>query len=621
MKSSGVPASELMVEILSLVGPFGGMTEGEAASLVELNETYLAGRERVGLDTLVVVVEQLADFLEANGTHTEGVFRLSAPLSQLDALSILVVLRPELVTQDVLLRASAVTVACVVKRMLSSTAEPILTLCENPVDAIADLRARKVLHRLVLLIKVLGNAPGTKMSESSFSVCLAPTLFGPDVLSSCDKDPQQAAALSQQMNQLFSDIVKRKDEFFPHPYVREQVSVFPTPGGSSSPRTQTLAASSGREHGSVFPTPGGSSSPRAQALAASSGPQPLSFRVVGTIPVADSKGAFNVFIIQVRSDRGCFVLLRRYRQIRALHERLEAVYGEAALPEFPGKTVGGASLMSAEKLRRRVEKLQVWFAGVAKLDNVINDAAMIHFLTSTSSSTSEMDEALPSAPFAGGLVGKDKCPVCRYAFDSRAELLSHLEFSDCKTGHPVPLVGGDPAAPPPIAVTLSASSLKETSPRNRSSKILQKLISPRRSSEKDLNTTSPRGSGTGGSGISPKTSPRQLSRSNTPTSYSSSAGSSSAFPGIPLKLIDECVGGGATHSAAAQAVMTGSGAGSTETSPRQSQGSPRQSSPRSAAAAAGASSLSDSPRKDSSLGGSGRVLPRLTKKSGQRDDK
>jgi hypothetical protein len=589
MKSSGVPASELMAEILSLLGPLGAMSEGEAAALVELNETYLAGRERVGLDTLVVVVEQLADFLEANGTHTEGVFRLSAPLSQLDALSILVVLRPELVTQDVLLRASAVTVAGVLKRMLSATAKPVLTVCENPVEAITDLWARKVLHRLVLLIKVLRNAPGTKMSESSFAVCLAPTLFGPDVLSSCDKDPQQAALLAQQMNRLFGDIVKRKDEFFPHPYVREQVTLFPMAGGSAT-------------------------SPRTHALTATGGPQPLSFQVVGTIPVADHKGAFNVIIIQVRSERGCFVLLRRYRQIFALHERLNAVYGETTLPEFPGKTIGGASMMSEEKVRRRIEKLRVWFAGVAQLDNVIHLPEMIHFLTSSSSATSEMDEALPSAPFAGGLVGKDKCPVCRHAFDTRAELLSHLQFSDCKMGHPVPV--SDPNSSPPPAIVASVS--KDGSPRSRSSKMLKKLISPRRTSEKEL-SASPRGSA-----ASPKTSPRTASRPNTPISFSATSGGAAAFPGIPMKLIDESVSGGAAQTAAAQAVISmgamsldDSGSiGSNESSPRKSQGSPHQSSqrisPRGNTSPHLPSAVSaESPRNTS------RGLPRAAKKSGQ----
>ncbi len=577
MKSSAVPASELMAAILELVGPFGALNDGEAASLVELNDSYLAGRDRVALDVLVPVVEQLAEFLEENGCHTEGVFRLSAPLSQLEALRLLVLFRPELVTRDVLLSASAVTVACLLKRMLASTAEPLLPLCDHPAESVTEPRARKVLHRVVLLTKALAAAPGTKMNESSFAVCLAPTLFGPDALSGHDNDPRHAAAQMQKMQQAFLDILQRSTELFPEPYERE-----------TAPHSNAVSRQS-----------------QQQSTGAA---VELSFQIVGSIPVVDSaRGPFNVYIIQVRSERGCFVILRRYRQIAALRERIDAVYGDGESRDFPAKSIGQ---LSAAKLQIRLEKLRAWFSTVAKLDNVIQMPEMIHFLTSTSSATSEMDEALPSAPFAGGLVGKDKCPVCRFAFESRGELLSHLEFSDCKTGHPVP--------PPPVGLTGATSSSPplDTSPRSKGSSILQKLISPRRNSERDL---SPRGSGASNSSpkssprtsvVSPRTSPRggEGRRGSTALGSGLSLGS---FPGIPVKLIDDYVGGGVAQSASAEHLLMFNNDGGSPGSPGNT--SPGVGSPR------GMSGRPGSPRRDSGVTGSGRILMR-TKKSGQKDE-
>jgi hypothetical protein len=107
-QKSTVAESELQVAILDLVGPLSTLSKGEAAGLVELHESYLAGRERVSLPSLLQIVEWLSDFLEQQ-TFVEGIFRLSAPLAQLDALCILLMLRPELVSNEVLLRASAVS--------------------------------------------------------------------------------------------------------------------------------------------------------------------------------------------------------------------------------------------------------------------------------------------------------------------------------------------------------------------------------------------------------------------------------------------------------------------------------------------------------------------------------
>jgi|JI10StandDraft_1071094.scaffolds.fasta_scaffold1444007_2 hypothetical protein len=82
---------------------------------------------------------------------------------------------------------------------------------------LSDPIARKILHRVVLLIAKLGNAPGTKMNEAALAVCLAPTLFSRDVL---DKlDAMAAAKMSLQMNRAVSDIVARRQELFPEPYV------------------------------------------------------------------------------------------------------------------------------------------------------------------------------------------------------------------------------------------------------------------------------------------------------------------------------------------------------------------------------------------------------------------
>ncbi len=94
----------------------------------------------------------MQDFLEnlGGGTFVEGIFRLSAPLAQLDALCILLFLRPELCTNELLLRASAVTVACVLKRVLGMSSTPILSVdSEDPVNDIDDPVAKKILHRLV----------------------------------------------------------------------------------------------------------------------------------------------------------------------------------------------------------------------------------------------------------------------------------------------------------------------------------------------------------------------------------------------------------------------------------------------------------------------------------------
>jgi hypothetical protein len=153
-QKSTVDESELQTAMMDLVGPLGNLSKGEAVAIIELHESYLAGRERVSLPKLLQDVEWLGDFLEQNGTFTEGIFRLSAPLSQLDALCILLMLRPEIVTNEVLLRASAVTVACVFKRLVSLSATPILSMsADDPMEGVTDPMARKILHRVVRLSK------------------------------------------------------------------------------------------------------------------------------------------------------------------------------------------------------------------------------------------------------------------------------------------------------------------------------------------------------------------------------------------------------------------------------------------------------------------------------------
>ncbi len=126
-----------------------------------------------------------------------------------------------------------------------------------------------------------------------------------------------------------------------------------------------------------------------------------------------------------------------------------------------------------------------------------------------------MDEQLPSMPYSGA-VAKDRCPVCRATFEARNELLSHLQFSDCRTGRPVLPSSTSPvrAASPPHM---------DTSPRGGAlgSKIL-KLISPRRHSVSDL---------------SPMSSPRSSMRES--------------FPGVPLKVVEpeqNVLGGGSRAS-------------------------------------------------------------------------
>jgi hypothetical protein len=147
-----------------------------------------------------------------------------------------------------------------------------------------------------------------------------------------------------------------------------------------------------------------------------------------------------------------------------------------------------------------------------------------------------MDEQLPSMPYSGA-VAKDRCPVCRATFDTRDELLSHLEFSDCRAGHPVPVArGSSPRSQSASALpraTNSSPPPEAVSPRTAIGSKILKLISPRRTSVADSSPpTQSRGSG-----------------------LSVSFNSSDSLPAVPVKKGSDLFYGGVGESVLATDVL------------------------------------------------------------------
>ena len=120
----------------------------------------------------------------------------------------------------------------------------------------------------------------------------------------------------------------------------------------------------------------------------------LQFNITGTVPVASAfEKPFTVYIIQMTNSAGTLTILKRYRQLLALHHHLEEVYGEEALPKFPGKKLVGNT--DEKFLQKRSRKLAAYLQGIINLKNILQDAHVRRFLTTTVSAKNE-DELLPS---------------------------------------------------------------------------------------------------------------------------------------------------------------------------------------------------------------------------------
>ena len=120
----------------------------------------------------------------------------------------------------------------------------------------------------------------------------------------------------------------------------------------------------------------------------------LQFNITGTVPVASAlEKAFTVYIIQMTNANGTLMILKRYRQLLALHHHLEDVYGEDALPKFPGKKLLGNT--DERFLQKRSRKLAAYLQGAMNLKGILADEQVRKFLTTTVSAKNE-DELLPS---------------------------------------------------------------------------------------------------------------------------------------------------------------------------------------------------------------------------------
>lgn len=124
MRATSPPpdAARLTDELQALLGPWDPLSPTELDALVRANvrmsQAGSAGAT-VELPRLVGIVEHLCDYLARSGTFVEGVFRLSCASATLDALVLLVSMRPEKVSAAVLHRAGAVAIACLLKRLLA----------------------------------------------------------------------------------------------------------------------------------------------------------------------------------------------------------------------------------------------------------------------------------------------------------------------------------------------------------------------------------------------------------------------------------------------------------------------------------------------------------------------
>lgn len=119
----------------------------------------------------------------------------------------------------------------------------------------------------------------------------------------------------------------------------------------------------------------------------------LKFHIGGTVPVHSAyEKPFTVYIIQMSNERGTITILKRYRQLLALHHALVTVYGEAALPPFPAKRLIGNT--SESFLQKRSRELNAYLDGIVNLKDVLQVPQVRSFLTTTVSAKNE-DELVP----------------------------------------------------------------------------------------------------------------------------------------------------------------------------------------------------------------------------------
>jgi hypothetical protein len=69
------------------------------------------------------------------------------------------------------------------------------------------------------------------------------------------------------------------------------------------------------------------------------------------------------------NERGTLTILKRYRQLLALHLRLVEIYGEAALPRFPSKKLIGNT--SEAFLQKRARELGAYLDGMVLLKDIL----------------------------------------------------------------------------------------------------------------------------------------------------------------------------------------------------------------------------------------------------------
>lgn len=119
----------------------------------------------------------------------------------------------------------------------------------------------------------------------------------------------------------------------------------------------------------------------------------LHFHITGTVPVASAlEKAFTVYIIQMVNERATITILKRYRQLLALHHKLAEIYGEDRLPKFPRKKL--VNNTDERFLQKRARQLQEYLEGVAQLKGFLSIPDVRKFLTTTVSAKNE-NELVP----------------------------------------------------------------------------------------------------------------------------------------------------------------------------------------------------------------------------------
>lgn len=125
----------------------------------------------------------------------------------------------------------------------------------------------------------------------------------------------------------------------------------------------------------------------------------LTFQITGTVKVQSQlEKPFMVYMIVMKNDKATMTILKRYRQMLALHKKLVQLYGENALAKFPPKKLIGNT--DERFLQKRSHELSLWLDSMVKLKDVLKVPEVRHFLTTTVSAKNE-DELLPNFVPAG----------------------------------------------------------------------------------------------------------------------------------------------------------------------------------------------------------------------------